>query len=200
MKNNLTRLLISSIFCLALYSSASACSCPNPPTVEQSFEASNAVIYGVVTYAQEFEDQILAVVEVKKSWKGVTKDRIIVKTGRTSCDISFSMDQAYYLWLDGAGDRYETSPCRRHAVTEETYLAEKPLITLESIPLDPDIDTKPTVSDSPPAANQSKREKEAVKNFSFREISLVMITAVVTTILVLLICGGALFLWQRRNR
>lgn len=195
MKHRLILIAVPAIFLLVFSAEAFGCSYPNPPTVEQSFADSDAVLHGVVTYTQGFENQVLAVIEVKKAWKGVKRDKIIVKTGLTSCDIDFKMDQAYYLWLDGEGDRFETVPCRRHAVAEETFLSDKPLLPLEPVVLDPDSKPPPIVESGPPPEPLKREDKSG----QFSSFSLVMITSVITTLVVLLIVGVGFYFWQRKK-
>jgi hypothetical protein len=112
---------------------ALACSCKNPPTVEQSFEQSAAVFYGTVESVEASGDKILARFKVEKSWKGADTDLVAVRTDQTSCGIDFKPGEKYYLFLDRAGDVYETVPCRRHAGAQEEFLNNKPPLALQKV-------------------------------------------------------------------
>jgi len=127
-----------SIFALILillsFESASACSCGNPPTVEQSFSQSAAVIYGRVESVAHNDLNTTAVFKVEKSWKGADRDEIVVVTEPTSCGIAFKTGETHYLFLDSIGETYRTAACRRHAGTQEEFLKDKPTVALKPVP------------------------------------------------------------------
>jgi hypothetical protein len=112
---------------------ALACSCKNPPTVEQSFEQSAAVFVGTVESVESSDKEMVAELRVDKSWKGADKERVTVKTDTTSCGIDFKKGESYYLFLDRDGDAYRTVPCRRHAGAQENFLRDKPPLALQKV-------------------------------------------------------------------
>jgi hypothetical protein len=112
---------------------AHACSCKNPPTVEQSFEQSAAVFAGKVESVESSDKETVAEFRVDKSWKGADKERVTVKTDTTSCGIDFKKGESYYLFLDRDGDSYRTVPCRRHAGAQEEFLKNKPTLALQKV-------------------------------------------------------------------
>jgi hypothetical protein len=111
-----------------------ACSCKNPPTVEQSFEQSAGVFYGTVESVASEGDRILAKFQVEKSWKGATRDIVTVRTDATSCGIDFRKGEKHYLFVDRDGDVFYTVMCRRHAGSQEEFLNGKSQLSLRKTP------------------------------------------------------------------
>ena len=111
-----------------------ACTCSNPPTVEQSFEQSAAVFYGAVESVETSGKDVVAQIRVEKSWKGASHDLVTVKTEQTSCGIDFKPGEKHYLFVDRDGENYKTVMCRRHAGTQEEFLRGKSLLTIRKVP------------------------------------------------------------------
>ena len=126
--------IIALFFILLSGQDVFACSCQNPPTVEQSFEQSAAVFYGTVEEVDNNAgDKIYARFKVEKSWKGADKDEALVITDATSCGIDFKIGESYYLFVDRDGGTFRTVPCRRHAGAQEEFLQNKFLIRLKPV-------------------------------------------------------------------
>lgn len=127
--------LIVLCFILAAALDVFACSCANPPSVEQSFEQSAAVFYGTVEEVSGGDNKsIQALFKVEKSWKGADSAEALVITDATSCGIDFKAGETYYLFVDrdgNAANTFRTVPCRRHAGRQEEFLKDKPLIRLK---------------------------------------------------------------------
>lgn len=182
---------------------AHACSCVDPPTVEESFKDSIAVVYGtVVSVDNDSDSQFLTLFAVENSWKGVKQNKIIVKSDRTSCGIDLQAGKSYYLWLGQTDNLYITVPCRRHGGSEEDFLKPKPQLLLESVSLElPAFErsAKPRNSSNGNRATQSENPSETKDSFITRDLVLIIGAAVSSAVLVLLAVGIGFFFWTRKR-
>lgn len=107
MKNLLLFLMIAVMIAgvVAWPSAASACSCEQPPGVEEELSRSDAVFSGKVISIEE-KPPLLSVpsktviFEVAKIWKGIEQSQVKITTGQGGgdCGFDFNMGQEYLIY------------------------------------------------------------------------------------------------------
>jgi hypothetical protein len=116
-----------------------ACSCAEPPAVEDEFEQSTAVFTGKVREIKEqkhlggrMTKKVLF--DVTKTWKGVSESQVIIATGfgGGDCGYEFQNDEEYLVYASpstiyGDKDDLTTIICDR---TNEVSAAQDDLIIL----------------------------------------------------------------------
>ena len=183
------RIIFSLVVLLFLASeNVFACSCNNPPTIDESFRDSDAVFFGRVLSVERSERSIEAVFRVETSWKGVATDEVIVRTDTTSCGINFAVGESHYLFLSRTGDVLATRPCARHSQAQE-FLQAKASLPLVSAPQRgrPGAQTGARAPNEPTrgGANDSSRGNSGGSSL-YRDIALVGTSAVLAVGLFLL--------------
>jgi len=109
---------------------AGACSCAEPPPLEEDVAGKAAVFSGTVLEIVEPErgavrssaDPVYVRFEVDTVWKGGEETQRIVKTAKSgeSCGYdAFELGRAYVVFAYGSQDRLETGLCTRTAPLEE---------------------------------------------------------------------------------
>lgn len=132
MKNFLLFIMIAVLFAgsVALPSTASACSCEQPPAVSEELSRSDAVFSGKVIATDDklalFSPATHSVVfQVARVWKGSGKSQIKIKTGQGGgdCGYDFNVGQEYLVYavestMYGA-NQLTTIICDRTAVLSQ---------------------------------------------------------------------------------
>ncbi len=138
-------LIILSVTLLLLFQTdAFACRC-GKPTVEKSFEKATVIFSGEVIKLDEFR----ATLKVKKVWKGIPKEEIIMLTGTTktpegyykssSCDYGYVLGEKYLIYAFGSEDELKTDDCSRSKSLE---YAEEDIKELEKLKQEKEIENE----------------------------------------------------------
>lgn len=116
-------LLIASIPLISNPSTAYACSCAPPPSVEEELERKTAIFSGKVIEISEpnnkifksSADPVAVLFEVDTIWKGVDESQVIVQTAESSasCGFSFDLNTEYLVYAYGDEDDLQTGLCER---------------------------------------------------------------------------------------
>jgi hypothetical protein len=96
---------------------ALACSCAPPPAPKVALERATAVFAGKVTSVEEKGHQKQVTFEVRRSWKGIAGDTVMVTTASHSAACGFNFEvQKEYLVYGSKGENAEflsTNICTR---------------------------------------------------------------------------------------
>ncbi|WP_342542674.1 hypothetical protein MHH33_00870 [Paenisporosarcina sp. FSL H8-0542] len=142
-KKILVTMMLSVVFCLFSLSivptTSYACSCAQPPSVEDELERSQAVFSGKVLEVKvqkNFKGYVKkrVLIEVAETWKGVSESQVIITTGSGGgdCGYEFQVGQEYLVYATEStmyGDKAElvTVICDR---TTELSAAQEDLTVL----------------------------------------------------------------------
>ncbi|WP_233880569.1 hypothetical protein [Virgibacillus halodenitrificans] len=117
--------LIIFIFSLSIYPTTSdACSCLEPGPPKEELKHSSAVFSGKVikqidenenNLIQSSADQIVTVLKVDMTWKGINETEVIVYTERdsASCGFEFKVNNSYLVYVTEKDDELHVSVCSR---------------------------------------------------------------------------------------
>lgn len=114
----MTLSVVFSLFSLSIVPTTSyACSCAQPPSVEDELERSQAVFSGKVLEVKEqknFKGYVKkrVLIEVEETWKGVSESQVIITTGSGGgdCGYEFQVGQEYLVYATEStmyGDKAE---------------------------------------------------------------------------------------------
>ncbi|PGS55798.1 hypothetical protein [Bacillus sp. AFS041924] len=134
-----TILFISSSTLIIKPSVTFACSCVNEQTVQQEFSQSKAVFSGKVidikTTKFSNPNYKKVLFEVSKTWKGISKSQVIIKTGQGDgdCGFKFTKGQNYLVYARSSkmyGENERTLTTTICDATKEFSVAQKDLTIL----------------------------------------------------------------------
>ena len=108
-KKILVTMMLSVVFSLISMSivptTSYACSCAQPPSVEDELERSQAVFSGKVLEVKEQKNfsgymKKRVLIEVAETWKGVSESQVIITTGSGGgdCGYEFQVGQEYLVY------------------------------------------------------------------------------------------------------
>ncbi len=133
-------LFVWSLFFTALPSTGHACSCVQPPAVQQALADADAVFVGKVTNIKEPKpdalgtissaDPVAVTFQVSQIWKGITDKQVTITTALDSagCGFEFAADKEYIVYAyQNDAKVLETTICTR---TSELTAAGEDLAAL----------------------------------------------------------------------
>lgn len=116
-------LLIMGIPLISSPSTAYACSCAPPPSVEEELERKTAVFSGKVIeisgpnnkILRSSADPVAVLLEVDTIWKGINASQVMISTAESSasCGFNFDLNTEYLVYAYGEEDDLQTGLCER---------------------------------------------------------------------------------------
>jgi hypothetical protein len=102
-----------------------ACSCVEPPSVQDELDRSSAVFRGEVMEIKDADYTKKVLFQVKEIWKGIEQSQVILLTAESgsSCGFNFNVGQEYVVYATGEGS-LSTSICDRTVSVQSLKVEE----------------------------------------------------------------------------